>query len=454
MPFVSLLQCIWFPLLKCLPKSSHRSTRIEEKRWFEVARSFKHANSMDQAEPWPPAKLADTLGSDDWQLSMARAGVLRPCQNRFDFQDTCKDTGNSPQVRICGDHWCDEYSVGSGYCQVYPPDGAFFEIGSGSSAPLIVVTSHCAAKRANSSQLFLCPLRAPIAVALMLKAGSSSVGAWLHALDSSSRPAEFSRRLFGAFEDNELAVSPKFLSWIFGPDGLGASVTARLRPSARRALVKRFFFETRPQKTASKLLLPPGWCMPCCAAGSGRLPVMLVRSPYRRVHSYFRHKWLANPSKEPLTGWKDLPEFVRKLAEHRTLNRSLPPLFTKQDLYHTLSFHDILRDIRWSAAAREVMRLRMCVLRLEVLHMDLIHLHAVLCRWFRFCERLPAIPEIIPTGLRPYLAVPSPPWETLWTKDAVQNMRQLFASDFEELGYSVDPLQTAPERRAPCWMRA
>ncbi|CAE7436202.1 unnamed protein product, partial [Symbiodinium microadriaticum] len=280
----------------------------------------------------------------------------------------------------------------------------------------------------------------------MLKAGSSSVGAWLHALDSSgssrpSRPAEFSRRLFAAFRDGELTVSGKFLSWIFGPEGLGVSVTSRLHPWARRALVKRFFFETRPQKTASKLLLPPGWCMPCCAAGSGRLPVMLVRSPYRRVHSYFRHKWLANPSKEPLTGWKDLPEFVRKLAEHRTLNRSLPPLFTEQDLYHTLSFHEILRDIRWSAAAREAMRLRMCVLRLEVLHMDFLHLHAVLCRWFRFCERLPAIPEIIPTGLRPYLAVPSPPWETLWTKDAVQNMLQLFASDFEELGYSVDPLQ-------------
>ena len=220
----------------------------------------------------------------------------------------------------------------------------------------------------------------------MLKAGSSSVGAWLHALDSSgssrpSRPAEFSRRLFAAFRDGELTVSGKFLSWIFGPEGLGVSVclackpiiaeeyrenlslnvavrTSRLHPWARRALVKRFFFETRPQKTASKLLLPPGWCMPCCAAGSGRLPVMLVRSPYRRVHSYFRHKWLANPSKEPLTGWKDLPEFVRKLAEHRTLNRSLPPLFTEQDLYHTLSFHEILRDIRWSAAAREAMRLR------------------------------------------------------------------------------------------------
>ena len=39
-------------------------------------------------------------------------------------------------------------------------------------------------------------------------------------------------------------------------------------------------------------------------------------------------------------------------------------------------------------------------------------------------------------------------------QDAVQNMLQLFASDFEELGYSVDPLQKAPERRAPCWMRA
>ena len=149
---------------------------------------------------------------------------------------------------------------------------------------------------------------------------------------------------------------------------------------------------------------------------------------YRRVYSYFRHKWLANPCEEPLMGWKDLPEFVRKLAAHRPLNRSLPPLHEVGPLPHiVISRHParhplVCRRSRGNAIEARPenglgiclvtyllsealtgfmpMPLRMCVLRLEVLHMDLIHLHAVLCRWFRFCERLPAIPEIIPTGLR------------------------------------------------------
>ena len=43
----------------------------------------------------------------------------------------------------------------------------------------------------------------------------------------------------------------------------------------------------------------------------------------------------------------------------------------------------------------------MCALRLEVLNLDLLHLQAMLCRFFRFCKRLPSIPTIIPTGLRP-----------------------------------------------------
>ena len=141
--------------------------------------------------------------------------------------------------------------------------------------------------------------------------------------------------------------------------------TSRLQPSARQALVKRFFFETRPHKMASKLLLPPAWCIPCCAQGTGRLPVMLVRNPYRRMYSYFRHKWLSNPRKAPLTGWTDFPEFLRQLAEHRFSrvgqdfwHRSLPAPFTDPDLYHTLSFSDIVQDARWSAEAREVMQTR------------------------------------------------------------------------------------------------
>ncbi|CAE7521874.1 unnamed protein product [Symbiodinium natans] len=410
-------------------------------------------------QPWPPTELRRNLGSDDWQLLGVRAGVPRQCQNRFDDQDKCKDTSNSPSLRVCWTGWCDDYSVGSGYCPVYPLDGesAFFELGNGSSSPVLAVTSHCSAKRANSSQLFFCPLRAPIAVAVMMKAGSSSVGSWLHAVEidsevADSRPTEFSRRLFGAFRDGQLTVSRKFLSWFFGPHGLGVPVTSRLQPSARRALVKRFFFETRPHKLASKLLLPPGWCVPCCAAGSGRLPVMLVRNPYRRVYSYFRHKWLSNPRK-PLTEWRDLPEFVRKLLEQRLKPAPLASPFTEQDLRHLLSFGDLVRDLRWSAAARETMRTRMCVLRLEVLKTDLLHLHAVLCRWFHFCQRLPAIPELIPTGMRPYLPIPPPPWAEIWTEDAVQDMRTIFATDFEELGYSTDPLKQAPVSRSPCWMR-
>ena len=141
--------------------------------------------------------------------------------------------------------------------------------------------------------------------------------------------------------------------------------TSRLHASARRALVKRFFFETRPHKMVSKLLLPPGWCIPCCSSASWRLPVMLVRNPYRRVFSYFRHKWLSNEWKKPLTEWSDLPEFLRRLAEHRFAGdgnfwmRPLQSPFTEPDLYHTLSFRDIVQDVRWSTSAREAMRTRL-----------------------------------------------------------------------------------------------
>ena len=38
-------------------------------------------------------------------------------------------------------------------------------------------------------------------------------------------------------------------------------------------------------------------------------------------------------------------------------------------------------------------------------------------------------------------------------QDAVETMRKMFASDFNVLGYSVDPLVEAPQSRAACWMR-
>ena len=54
----------------------------------------------------------------------------------------------------------------------------------------------------------------------------------------------------------------------------------------------------------SKLLLPPGWCVPCCTSAAGRLVLVLVRNPFSRTQSWFRHRWLSNHRKVGHNTWR------------------------------------------------------------------------------------------------------------------------------------------------------
>merc|ERR1712228_321558 len=43
--------------------------------------------------------------------------------------------------------------------------------------------------------------------------------------------------------------------------------------------------------------LPPHLCLTCCSLGTGRLRVLLGRSPFARLISLFRLNWLGKPDK-------------------------------------------------------------------------------------------------------------------------------------------------------------
>ncbi|CAJ1375323.1 unnamed protein product [Effrenium voratum] len=405
---------------------------------------------------WPPVELRELMGSEEWQLRPVQAGLPRQSENRFHLDDACRSTSNSPQFSVCVKAgWCDDYSAGSGYCPVYPAENVDVRLQNGSTQMVLARSDHCMALGGNGSHMFLCPPRAPIAIIMNPKAGSTSAAMWLQLLTSLRRPRALVRHFRNNLAKGELGISEH---WLFGAEGIGGR--KRLRRKQRAALQQRMLFEVlidgstmRVAEYASKILLPPGWCIPCCAHASGRLPVVLVRNPFRRVQSWFRHKWLANKGKEPYATWAGFLPFLRYMWEHRSdandpngfWKRVLKRPFNMLDVAHTMSFRDILEDPRWpqEAAARLRAR-RIFPLRLEVMSSDFAELRRILCQRLGFCKGLPAIPHVVPRGFRAYLAAKPPSMQELWSSEALEIMWRMFDSDFSELGYSRDALVEKP----------
>ncbi|CAJ1357368.1 unnamed protein product, partial [Effrenium voratum] len=75
-----------------------------------------------------------------------------------------------------------------------------------------------------------------------------------------------------------------------------------------------------------------------------RLPVM-VRNPFRRVQSWFRHKWLANKGKEPYATWAGFLPFLRYMWEHRS-DANDPNGFWKRVLKRPFNMLDAARPSR------------------------------------------------------------------------------------------------------------
>lgn len=79
--------------------------------------------------------------------------------------DACRSPLHSPRFRVCSEasradsneFWCDDYSVGSGYCPVYPPQNIEVVLANESKLKLPSRTDHCMAmaRLANQSHMWL-----------------------------------------------------------------------------------------------------------------------------------------------------------------------------------------------------------------------------------------------------------------------------------------------------------
>eukprot|EP00435_Cladocopium_sp_Y103_P068042 s206_g30.t4 len=303
----------------------------------------------------------------------------------------------------------------------------------------------------SKTNRFLCPLHVPIAVILNPKAGMNSVSTWLQFMATKHKHYRLFTELFDLWEGRK-----QFSDWLWSDAGLGSRISRQLPLPRRKALLRRLFFELRiSDKVAwhvSKILLPPAWCVPCCEAAQGRLVLLLVRNPFRRVQSWFRHRWLSNRKKAPYNTWNEFPEFLHRLAAHKIPHvgaQSERPNFWQKifikpvdrlDLVHTLSFDDIMQDPHWTNEARNAMRKRIFPMRMERIDADFLHLQDVLCRSFSYCRPLPSLPKVVPHGStgRGYMPQEPPPLQKLWTLEARETVRTMFQSDFRELGYSQD----------------
>ena len=414
---------------------------------------------------WPPKELRKTLESKEWYQIPVKKHLPRRCQDRFQRGegDPCFSPSNAPRQRVCTmglKGWCDNYSVGSGYCLVFPSDNP--ERNLSKLAPG-ARTDHCSSllQPANESDhMFLCPLQAPIAVMMNPKAGSNSLSSWLQFMTTKHRPAGLVKNHFTFL--NSMGIDwPKVvdsLTWIRSLAGGGLN---KLTPKLRRELLLRLRFEIlygpdgQVSKGHSRQLLPPGWCVPCCTSASGRLVLLVVRNPFRRVQSYFRHRFLDNPKKAPLVTWNKFPIFLQLLSDHRR-NQSfwhvpMPRPLDHLCLTHTLSFSDIIEDPKWSGEAREAVQTRIFPVRLETLAEDFLQLQMLLCRSFSYCRTLPPLPKAVPQGWRPYMPEKPPPLEKLWTTAMREQILTMFRSDFAELGYSQHFLTEKPVTLPRIW---
>merc|ERR1711920_809392 len=195
---------------------------------------------------------------------------------------------------------------------------------------------------------------------------------------------------------------------------------------------------------------------------AGRLPVILVRNPFRRLVSYFRHKWLGNERKDPFTRWSAFTSWLQLMHDHRRSTENTTWGFYSfkgnspigaNDITHTLSLGELIQDPRWPPSARDALKARLFPLRLEVISSDLERLRIVLCSFYGACQRLPRLPNIVPEGARgSSIRTPKQP-PHLWSIEAISIARRMYASDFASLGYSLNPRVSLPVRRPAAWRR-
>eukprot|EP00928_Gymnodinium_smaydae_P015060 TRINITY_DN15522_c0_g1_i1.p1 TRINITY_DN15522_c0_g1~~TRINITY_DN15522_c0_g1_i1.p1 ORF type:complete len:527 (+),score=71.75 TRINITY_DN15522_c0_g1_i1:31-1581(+) len=233
---------------------------------------------------------------------------------------------------------------------------------------------------------FLCPPSVPIALRVVLKAGSRSAAVWAAMLEGLIPSLVAARRtLTASFAEGsdgsggESRVSRYVTDWLAHEEmRLGCNSEAALF-SVSRALHRL--------ADEAYVGLPLAMCPTCCRSAAGRLRVFFVRSPFARLHSFYHGYW--RPTKGHLlpadTGFPAWVEMI--LGPYAVANSSL---FETADLDHVKPAFSRPLD----EEVGELGRGPYVVFSIDEVSASLRRVEEALCAPpFLYCQPLPAFPE-------------------------------------------------------------
>lgn len=325
---------------------------------------------------------------------------------------------------------CERFSSGSGYCRfstiekvghAYSSENCGLQLSQFSSGQNADGEQAWNIVR-KSTEVFICPKRVPLALLSNLRAGTLSIANWAAALD---RLPGFAARMSDVFKQTI------------------SKVTGML--SDQR----------------DGLWLPPALCLPCCAAGIGRMIVVVLRSPFERLRSYFQRsqvsrdrgwetfgKW-ATWAQVQLENGTDVFEAVQTCGtsskediwtESDALHlRSMPQLFGAASL-DLANFQPELGQEAETRGTDEQQRI--FVVRLESIATDLKAVESALCARLGHCgpPGLPAFPRTHTSKTRPA--------RVEWPPEVVSWVAKFYAEDLRLGGYPAKPSEQRPGGRS------
>lgn len=325
---------------------------------------------------------------------------------------------------------CERFSSGSGYCRfstIQKAGHAYSSENCGLQLSQFSSGQNADGKQAwnivrKSTEVFLCPKRVPLALLSNLRAGTLSIANWAAALD---RLSGFAARMSDVFKQTTSAASGMMSDQRDG------------------------------------LWLPPALCLPCCAAGIGRLLVVVLRSPFERLRSYFQRsqvsrgrgwetfgKW-ATWAQTQLENGTDVFEAVQTCG-----TSSEEDIWTESDALHLRSMPQLLSAASLDLAdfqpelAREPEtrgadeQQRIFVVRLESITTDLMAVESALCARLAHCgpPALPAFPRTHTSKTRPS--------RVEWPPEVVGWVARFYAEDLRLGGYPARPSEQRPGGRS------
>lgn len=328
---------------------------------------------------------------------------------------------------------CEPYSFGDGFCVL--------EV-AGPRRSATLVRSSCPAP------LWLCPLGAPLALALLPKAGSTTMANWAGRLGRlQGRWAALRAAAAGGGDGAAGELAEARLSNRSLPAG------ARATPALLEALRERMlgprsgklevalrrstavFSELRERSGAMDIVVPAVDCPTCCEPRAWRTKVVVVRHPLARLVSYFGMAWAGNQRRGNFSSWRRLRPWLLHVAGAAP-SAEVASSFGPEDEFHTLSLASFLAG--HGSKPEDAI-----ALRLESLEEDLRSLERELCRRHGHCRPLPLPSKRRLEATRPETPVArgrqGPALVQLWADVAVRDaILAAYAGDFEALGYDPE----------------